>query len=49
MIAIPEGTIRMPVLTITPDLALKARLAGMLYLVIIIAGLGAELGLRGPQ
>lgn len=38
----------MPVLTITPDLAWKARLAGLLYLVIIIAGLGAELGLRGP-
>lgn len=38
----------MPVLTITPDLAWKARLAGLLYLVIIIAGLGGELGLRGP-
>jgi hypothetical protein len=48
MIAIPERIIRMPVLTITPDLAWKARLAGLLYLVIIIAGLGAELGLRGP-
>lgn len=38
----------MPILTITPDLAWKARLAGLLYLVIIIAGLSAELGLRGP-
>ncbi|SEP02452.1 protein of unknown function [Salinihabitans flavidus] len=38
----------MPVLKITPDLAWKARLAGLLYLVIIISGLGAELGLRGP-
>ena len=38
----------MPGLTLTPDLARKARLAGLLYLVIIIAGLGAELGLRGP-
>tara|TARA_R110000744_G_scaffold380525_1_gene501765 strand:+ start:40699 stop:41388 length:690 start_codon:yes stop_codon:yes gene_type:complete len=35
-------------LTLTPDLARRARLAGLLYLVIIIAGLGAELGLRGP-
>ncbi|WP_245191007.1 DUF4386 domain-containing protein [Jannaschia formosa] len=48
MIAIPERIIRMPVLTITPDLAWKARLAGLLYFVIITAGLGAELGLRGP-
>ena len=38
----------MPHLTFTPDLARQARLAGLLYLVIIIAGLGAELGLRGP-
>lgn len=38
----------MPVLTNTPDLAWQARLAGLLYLVIIIAGLGTELGLRGP-
>ncbi|WBL32186.1 DUF4386 domain-containing protein [Sinirhodobacter sp. HNIBRBA609] len=30
------------------DLARKSRLAGMLYLVIIIMGLGAEFGLRGP-
>jgi hypothetical protein len=28
------------------DLAARARLAGLLYLVIIVAGLGAELGLR---
>ncbi|SDL79429.1 DUF4386 domain-containing protein [Maricaulis salignorans] len=35
-------------LTLTPDLARRARLAGLFYLVIIIAGLGAELGLRGP-
>ncbi|TFL16200.1 DUF4386 domain-containing protein [Jannaschia formosa] len=33
---------------LTPRLAWKARLAGLLYLIIIIAGLGAELGLRGP-
>jgi hypothetical protein len=32
----------------TQDLARKARLAGLLYLVIIVTGLGAELGLRGP-
>ncbi|MCV2879305.1 DUF4386 domain-containing protein [Sedimentimonas flavescens] len=30
------------------DLARESRLAGMLYLVIIIMGLGAEFGLRGP-
>lgn len=35
-------------LTLTQDLALKARLAGLFYFVIIVAGLGAELGLRGP-
>jgi hypothetical protein len=35
-------------LTLTQDLACKARLAGLLYLVIIVTGLGAELGLRGP-
>ncbi|WP_417483396.1 DUF4386 domain-containing protein [Maricaulis sp.] len=35
-------------LTLTPDLARRARLAGLFYLIIIIAGLGAELGLRGP-
>jgi hypothetical protein len=38
----------MPDLTLTSDLARKTRLAGLLYLIIIIAGLGAELGLRGP-
>jgi hypothetical protein len=38
----------MTALTLTNDIARKARLAGFLYLVIIIAGLGAELGLRGP-
>ncbi len=38
----------MTILTLTPALALRMRLAGLLYLVIIIAGLGAELGLRGP-
>lgn len=48
MTATPEKIIRMHVLTVTPDLAWQARLAGLLYLVIIISGLGAELGLRGP-
>jgi hypothetical protein len=38
----------MTILTLTPALAQRMRLAGLLYLVIIIAGLGAELGLRGP-
>lgn len=38
----------MTALTLTPDLARKARLAGLLYLVIIATGLGAELGLRAP-
>ena len=33
---------------LTPEFARQARLAGMLYLLIIVAGLGAELGLRGP-
>ncbi len=33
---------------LTTDLARKARLAGLLYLIIIVAGLGAELGLRAP-
>jgi len=33
---------------LTPDLVRKIRLAGLLYLIIIVAGLGAELGLRGP-
>lgn len=38
----------MPNLSLTVDLARKVRLAGLLYLVIIVTGLGAELGLRGP-
>lgn len=38
----------MTALTLTNDIAHKARLAGLLYLVIIVTGLGAELGLRGP-
>lgn len=38
----------MPDLILTADLARKTRLAGLLYLVIIVAGLGAELGLRAP-
>lgn len=38
----------MPNLTLTPDLVSIARFAGLLYLVIIITGLGAELGLRAP-
>lgn len=38
----------MTILTLTPALAQRMRLAGLLYLVIIIAGLGAELGLRDP-
>jgi hypothetical protein len=39
---------QMPALSHTLDLAWKARLAGLLYLIIIITGLGAELGMRGP-
>lgn len=35
-------------LTLTPGLVRQIRLAGLLYLIIIVAGLGAELGLRGP-
>lgn len=35
-------------LDLTHDLVRKIRLAGLFYLIIIIAGLGAELGLRGP-
>lgn len=35
-------------LTLTDDLARQARFAGLLYLVIIVTGLGAEFGLRGP-
>ena len=38
----------MTALTLTNDIARKARLAGLLYLVIIVTGLGAELGFRGP-
>jgi len=38
----------MTILSLTPDLARRAHRAGLLYLVIIITGLGAELGLRGP-
>ena len=33
---------------LTPDFARQARLAGLLYLIIIVTGLGAELGLRAP-
>jgi len=33
---------------LTHKFARQARLAGLLYLLIIIAGLGAEVGLRGP-
>lgn len=35
-------------LVLTPSLVRQIRAAGLLYLVIIVAGLGAELGLRGP-
>tara|TARA_R110000868_G_scaffold53744_2_gene168512 strand:- start:7308 stop:7997 length:690 start_codon:yes stop_codon:yes gene_type:complete len=35
-------------LSLTLGLARRARLAGLFYLIIIVAGLGAELGLRGP-
>lgn len=38
----------MPNLMLTADLTAKVRFAGLLYLVIIGTGLGAELGLRGP-
>lgn len=38
----------MTTLTLTHDIARKARLAGLFYLVILLTGLGAELGLRGP-
>lgn len=38
----------MTALTLTQDLARKARVAGLFYLVIIVTGLGAELGLRAP-
>lgn len=35
-------------LDLTADFARKARWAGSLYLIIILAGLTAELGLRMP-
>lgn len=35
-------------LVLNPGLVRQIRLAGLFYLVIIVAGLGAELGLRGP-
>jgi hypothetical protein len=35
-------------ITPNPGTVRKIRLAGLFYLVIIVAGLGAELGLRGP-
>lgn len=35
-------------LMLNPGLVRQIRLAGILYLIIIVAGLGAELGLRGP-
>ncbi len=35
-------------LVLNPGLVRQIRLAGLLYLIIIVAGLGAELGLRGP-
>ncbi|WP_343081377.1 DUF4386 domain-containing protein [Ostreiculturibacter nitratireducens] len=38
----------MTTLTPTQDLRRNARLAGLLYLIIIVTGLGAELGLRAP-
>jgi hypothetical protein len=38
----------MTAITLNPDLVDKIRLAGLFYLIIIVAGLGAELGLRGP-
>jgi hypothetical protein len=39
----------MTALTLTNEIARKAQLAGLLYLVIILTGLGAELGLREPM
>ena len=36
-------------LTLTHDLAQKARLVGLLYLIIIVTGLGAELGEAGSK
>lgn len=40
--------IPMTALTLTQELAHKSRLAGLLYLVIIVTGLSAELVFRGP-
>jgi hypothetical protein len=38
----------MTAIPLNPDLVDKIRLAGLFYFIIIVAGLGAELGLRGP-
>ncbi|TLP44213.1 DUF4386 domain-containing protein [Cohaesibacter sp. CAU 1516] len=38
----------MSLLTPTPDMIAKIKLAGLLYLVVILTGLGGELGLRAP-
>lgn len=38
----------MSLLTPTPAMITKIRLAGLLYLVVILTGLGGELGLRAP-
>jgi hypothetical protein len=38
---------QMPQLTHTPEIARTARLAGLLYLVIIVTGLGAGLAIAG--
>ena len=38
----------MQTLTLTPELVRRLRLAGIRYLAIIVAGLSAELALRGP-
>ncbi|MFX0547636.1 DUF4386 domain-containing protein [Roseovarius sp. S1116L3] len=38
----------MTAMTLTQDFGRKARFAGLLYLVIIVTGLGAEIGLRAP-
>jgi hypothetical protein len=35
-------------LALNPGLVRQIRLTGLLYLIVIVAGLGAELGLRGP-
>lgn len=39
----------MTTLTLANDIARKARLAGLLYLVIVLTGLGAELVLRADD